>query len=314
MYANVPYISKCLSDIRALRKLVLYLGTEYPDRPRRCSQPESYFSQLIARNPDLTHLAVLIYASPIDLSKLLCDIPSDRPLKLEHVSIDDRSSNLESIVPHIPPLRSLEIRSRMGVYTRCSWYSVLSRENMFPPTLTFKALPLNPQLVAYLNSHPGIVSLSVDHEKYIAKWNSAISQVISQHAEKLEYLAVHGYALSVLLRNVQNELHLLRCSALREITLMIPLGKQRFGINDASCSFIEIPFLACLFFFFFFWQKSRIFPVLARLGHSLTVAIRCDGTQKFKECVEYCRAAKNPLTRSLAGRIVYEKYTTDPLA
>ena len=68
------------------------------------------------------------------------------------------------------------------------------------------------------------------------------------------------------------------------------------------------------YYHFSFWQKRKIFPVLARLDHSLTVVIRCAGTQKFKEYVEYCRADKNPLVRSLAGRIVYEEYIIDPMA
>jgi len=111
--ADMQYISRCLSGICNLNKLVLSVGP-VPDLPighesHHSSQPIGCFGELISRNPNLSHLTLLSTTEgPCDLSTLFLRIPPERPLNLEHVSVGNNCTNLQALLPHIRSLQSFK--------------------------------------------------------------------------------------------------------------------------------------------------------------------------------------------------------------
>lgn len=215
---HTPHIARCLLGIHDLRKLVLW-----PPNIRDISSV-SCFSTLIAHNPNLSHITLFpssgFLSSQFDMSVLMRDIPSDRPLKLEHLSIRSRFTNLEALVPHVQPLQSFEFRpvqSRGGGVKPNEWCPIFREANIFP--LTIKVDSLDSELVMYLKRHPGVVSLTICQSTN-SEWYDALSRVLLRHSKKLRYLALESCVLSGLLASTGNRENVLKCTRIAEIVLI----------------------------------------------------------------------------------------------
>ena len=218
--ADMPYISRCLLGICNLNKLVL--SVEHPvGNFNRPSQPINSFGELISRNPNLSHFALLSTTEgPHDLSTLLQHIPPERPLNLEHVSVGNNCTNLRALLPHIRSLHSFKFYFRQRSATNSNgWCLTLSEANVFPPTIDVELLDW--ELIKYLNRHPGVVSLTIQDTRRNIALCEALTKVLARHSENLRYLALSGWTLYTMLCAVRNETNLLRCSNLEEVVLII---------------------------------------------------------------------------------------------
>ena len=166
--ADIEYVAWCLTPLNCLRGFKVYISP-IERQPRNRAPPElSSFRSVIAHNPNLTHLHFqLNNCGSLNLSDLLGDIPGDRPLRLDHVSLDRNCNNVEALLPHIRHLSSFEFHSCPSSYHYSFpvnvWCPTFSRAKLFPPTI--KVTYLDEEFLTYLQRHPGMVSLSVlnDH-------------------------------------------------------------------------------------------------------------------------------------------------------
>jgi hypothetical protein len=185
----------------------------------------------IACNPNLSHITLSCTYPRFDISALMQHIPSERPLKLEYLSIGDGCLNLKGLVPHIKSLQSFEFRRwwKSPIKTN-EWCPIFCKASVFPPTI--KVESLDSELVIYLTRHPGVVSLTIGHSGD-SDCCDALSNVFVQHSEKLRYLALEGSALSKLLKVTQNRAKFLTCTGIEEMVLIaarppVP-ATSRFG-------------------------------------------------------------------------------------
>ena len=170
-----------------------------------------HFRLVIAHNPNLTHLALISHAA-CNLSSLFRDIPPNRPLKLEHLSLGPLFSGFKAIIPHIRPLNSFNCQDFFA--TRDRWM-LLSNEDIFPPII--QASRIDSDVIAYLGRHPGIVSLSFGEvEVGIC---GLFYDVLAQHSNTLQSLASMSCYLATSLSRISNETNLLRCTNIREFVL-----------------------------------------------------------------------------------------------
>jgi hypothetical protein len=96
---------------------------------------------------------------------------------------------------------------------------------MFPPTI--KVAYLDQEFVTYLQRHPGLISLSVynDHSNnatYNAQQSDWLNTILMKHSQTLQYLKVTSRTLlSLVSKNLQNELNFLPCIHLRELVVVM---------------------------------------------------------------------------------------------
>lgn len=288
--ADMAKISKCLNPLRNLRKFTLrILFTVTYIAVNRVLSNIGNFSTIIARNPNLTHLVLRSTTNnaPCDLSSLLRGVPADKPLMLEHVTIDGYCRNLDALLPHIQSLSSIDIQFMH--FAMDPFYTTLERAGVFPSTITADALELD--LFMYLNRHPGIVRLSIGHYGNYATLyrDNCLPKILERHSGTLQYLTVRTH----MLRTSEGERALSACKQLRELVLTRKFERPHLLIMDCSYDSVD--------------NEIRILPTVARLNRSLTVVIRAHSISAFRDCIEYCKVSNNPLVCDLAGRIVYER-------
>ncbi|KAM6499012.1 hypothetical protein JOM56_006960 [Amanita muscaria] len=279
--ADMPYISRCLKPLRNLQKFTLQIRSRY-NPSNRLPSKLGCFGLVIARNPNITHLSFRsTLGFPCDLSQIMRNVPTEKPLKLEHVTIDGYCTNIDALLPHIQSLSSLEVylmhTSENMIYT------VLERAGVFPPMIITDSFEL--ELCLYLEHHPGVVSLLIGHNgRPGALHDYGLAKVLTRHSGTLQRLSVRSH----MLYTADDEVALSGCAHLRELVLTQRI--HRMGLYDNIYNEIE-----------------RILSTAARFSRSLIVVISCPAISTFQSCVEYCRKSENLLLRDLAGRIVYER-------
>jgi hypothetical protein len=234
---DMPYMFQCLLDIHSLRRLVLSTSDIF------LSNSISRLGTFIARNPNLSHITLSSTISPFDISVLMQHIPSERPLKLQHLSMDN-CTNLKTLVPHVQSLQFFEfrLRSQSSIKTN-EWCPIFCKANVFPSTI--KVNSLDSELVVYLTRHPGVVSLTIG-QSGDSEWHDELSSVLVRHSEKLRYLALEGSALSKLLKATQNRVNFLRCTGIEEMVLVaanppVPTPvDSRFGCIRSVSTYLRL--------------------------------------------------------------------------
>ncbi|KIL57919.1 hypothetical protein M378DRAFT_171228 [Amanita muscaria Koide BX008] len=290
---DMAYVAQCLRHLQGLRKLKLVIL--YVRRLGYLPQPEiNRFSRFIADNHNITHLTLRPCTRNFNLSELFLDVPSNRPLILEHVSCNDNCQNFEGLLPHIQSLSSFEFQCDRSN----TWCTTLSDAGIFPPTI--KAYSLDPQITIYLMKHPGIVGLSIYEEggTMSAIEGDQLCSILAQHSATLHYLKITSPNLTLMLRTLQNELNFKQCKNLREIVL-----NGRYGAFYS-------PLTRALWESDKSYHEKQIFPVLAHLNCSLTVVLKYVQVAIFDACVEFCGKSDDSFVCNLAGRLVLEPWAT----
>ncbi|KAM6495329.1 hypothetical protein JOM56_009952 [Amanita muscaria] len=245
---------------------------------------------LIARNANSTHFNYDWRPTGVlrSLSDLFSNVPTDKPLKLHHVSLNDCCTNFEALVPHVLPLTSFTYHSSQGN----TWCAAFLRAKVFPPMIKVESLDL--RLVLYLRRYSGIISLSIAAATVpqgSSLQGSSLWRALMQHEGTLRQLCLNTKLLTFLLENVENEMNFLQCTSnLHELILM----------NDEKLSQYQDPSDSIR-------NERQLFHIIARLSHLLTVVIRAQEKGIFLLCLEFCRTSENPLIRSLVRRLVYER-------
>lgn len=277
--ADMAYISRHLKNLHTLRKFTLQTYHPIPIMPRGPSSRLSFFSAVIARNPNLTHLALML--SPCDFSEMLRDIPDNKPLRLEHITINCYCRKTDALLPHIQSLSSIETRLKHVEYDTI--YNMLGRTLVFPTTIL--ADSLGEELCMYLLRHPGVINLSIGHKSWPGSFREdyGLSKVVMRHSGTLQKLSARSY----LLLTLDAEVALLKCVHLRELVLI--RFHSRYHRVQGTIGVDE--------------SDRHVLNIAARLSRSLTVVI--EQLPAFWACVKYCRDSENPLLHDLAGRIVY---------
>ena len=147
---------------------------------------------------------------------MLHDIPDNRPLKLESITIDCLFAKEDALLPHIQSLSSLETRQN-DVRNSTTLYSMLGRTLVFPPTISVDSL--NNDICMYLECHPGVSNLSIDNKGYLGS-SRQLSKVIMRHSGSLQKLRTRSHMLLTL----NAEVALLKCMQLSELVLIFTNG------------------------------------------------------------------------------------------
>ncbi|KAM6495310.1 hypothetical protein JOM56_009933 [Amanita muscaria] len=278
---DIGYFSKSLSKLHNLRKLSLNVRRRYPESFR----PQiDEFGPVIAGNPMLTHLELFQSSfSQASLSRMFEQVPSNRPLALEHFGISDNFRDTDAILPHLGSLKSIHVRSS----TSSAIFMLMLQQRIFPPVV--ETVRADSQFMDYISSHPIITSLSV-HSLYDDIAGATILKTMARHCETLDYFSTCASSFCHCLGRVQNELLLLQCTHLRQLVLgyvyvYFYLGAER-GVNVPS-------------------ELEIGLTVISRMQRSLTLVLT--DMAGFKVCVRMCQKSCNPLLRDLSGRIVYER-------
>ncbi|KIL65315.1 hypothetical protein M378DRAFT_24115 [Amanita muscaria Koide BX008] len=279
------YFSKSLSKLHNLRKLSLNVRRWYPESFR----PQiDEFGPVIAGNPMLTHLELFqSCCSRVSLSRMFEQVPSNRPLALEHLGISEIVRDTDAILPHLGSLKSIHVRSCCS----STIFMLMLQKRIFPPVV--KTERADSQFIDYISSHPTITSLSV-HSLYDDTAGTMILETMARNGETLEYFSTCASSLGRCLNKVRNELLLLQCTHLRQLVLRYDniLFYSGTEINISST------FLA---------PQELGLTVIARMQQSLTLVIT--DMVGFKACLKMCQNSSNPLLRDLSGRIVFERPT-----
>jgi hypothetical protein len=221
----VTYISRCLLDLCNLHKITLRIVPEDDSlSPQLSPQLLALLGALLVRNPNLSHLTFL--DSPINFSQLLHGVQS---LDLKHVSIDSNCSCMEALVPHLQSLHSFEYLDSCQIIPGNGWCNILRKANVFPPKI--KADCLDDPLLEYIHRHPGLTSLSLGWSERAEAVSNYLSQLLAQHCETLQYLAISTHTLDQILDTISGEINFLKCTKLREIVLIAANHKYFGHIN-----------------------------------------------------------------------------------
>jgi hypothetical protein len=212
---DLGYIFKCLSKLRNLRKL----RVEIPKRHK--PNPLDGLGQVIGANLNLTHLELFLHDySQVSCSEIFGHVPADSPLKLEHISISNSFSDVQTIIPHIRFLTSINF------YARCDQiFPVLQSERIFPPSI--KASDISNSLFDYLRGHPHIVSLSI-HNTYEEAAGTSMLGIMVQHSESLKYFSTTAGGFYCSLQSIENILLLLQRTKLDQL-MFIPHSYRLYG-------------------------------------------------------------------------------------
>jgi hypothetical protein len=144
---------------------------------------------------------------------MLRDIPDNKPLRLEHITINCYCRKTDALLPHIQSLSSIETRLKHVEYDTI--YNMLGRTLVFPTTIL--ADSLGEELCMYLLRHPGVINLSIGHKSWPGSFREdyGLSKVVMRHSGTLQKLTARTHMLLTL----DAEVALLKCVQLRELVL-----------------------------------------------------------------------------------------------
>lgn len=167
---------------------------------------------IIGANPNVTHLELFnnYDKHPVggNLSKIFGYVPSNSPLKLEHLGLSDNFSDAAAIASHARSLRSIHLcGSRI--------LSVMYAECIFPPIIETSCV--DGHTIGYLNHHPQIVGLSIYGSYYYLE-GTAILEIMARHSESLKYFNTSSSGFFPSLR-AQTVPLLLRCTKLEQLRI-----------------------------------------------------------------------------------------------
>ncbi|KAM6495309.1 hypothetical protein JOM56_009932 [Amanita muscaria] len=280
---DIGYFSRSLSKLHNLQKLRLKKVQYWPGKsyiPQ--SLPMDEFRAVIAGNPMLTHLELFQSCCPkASLSRMFEQVPSNRPLALEHLGISDNFRDTDAILPHLGSLKSIYIRSCWS----STIFMLMHQERIFPPAV--KTIHADNRFIDYISFHPAITALSV-HNYYNDTAGTMILETMARHGETLEYFSTCASSLGRCLNKVRNELLLLQCTHLRQLVLRYDNILFYSGTEINISSTFELGL-----------------TVIARMQRSLTLVIT--DMVGFKACLKMCQNSSNPLLRDLSWRIVFER-------
>ncbi|KIL65334.1 hypothetical protein M378DRAFT_162281, partial [Amanita muscaria Koide BX008] len=265
----------CLAHLTSLHKLTLLYA-------RIPAQHIMNLSAIIARNRNLSHFVYDWHTDvPLNLFDLFHEVPTDRPLRLHHVSLHSGCVNFKALASHIQSLSSFEFHSNQGN----PWCAGFLQAKVFPPTI--KVEVLDQELVSFIGRHKGIVSLTIVSGTLHAPQDPSLCKALTRHAEALEYLCLHTEILATMFQAVEDEMYFLQCAkSLRKVIL----------INDKNLSQYQNPINSIE-------DERRVFPVIAHLDRLLAVIIRTRDEEIYHLCVEFCNHSENQFIRDLAGRM-----------
>ncbi|KAF8326903.1 hypothetical protein F5887DRAFT_1013106 [Amanita rubescens] len=268
------HLVDCVAKLHNLRKLSFkfiyahYIGTIF-------SRPKIYsVAKIIAANPNLTHLEVLCDDIK-DLAQTLRHIPANRPLKLKHLRLSHPCRNSAALAPHISSLTSVNLADS-------DILKELLKQNVFPPTMTFWMM--DQYTIKYLDGHPGIVSLT-SYGYSDVSYCSTLLRILSRHSETLTHLGFCHWILYKCIEQTQDELELLQCTNLKQLTL---------DYRPTVSGRVAAPEL----------QMETALSIISRLPDSLTLVVN-----DSEACVAYsrlCSRSQNPFLRDLARRILFQ--------
>ncbi|KAF8346544.1 hypothetical protein F5887DRAFT_959632 [Amanita rubescens] len=271
------YLIGCVCKLHKLRKLKItlrYTLTRF-EMPRE-NQIDK-LGKIIAANPDLTHLDLAYFSSAesYSLTDLFRHVPSDRPLKLEHLGISDVFEPSFAFMPHIRSLTSCK-------FSNSQLLEPLLAQEVFPPIMDLGSF--DDLTVAYLTRHPGLTSLTLRNIDSGDTGN--MLRILIRHSKTLTCLKMFGSVLVRALQDEQNAALLHQYYNLRRLVLFYHLS--------SNISYFFPPLLEDTLFF------------ASRLGKSLTLVFTDHAI--FRECRERCvRSRSDPSLRDLARRIAYER-------
>ena len=217
---DMSRIFECFSQLHNLRKLKIDV---------RCFNVPNAIDDLgkvIGANLYLTHLELVnSLGHEGNLSTIFSYVPTNSPLKLEHLGISYGFSNAAAIVPHIRSLTSIHLSFRSD-----SILTVLHSERIFPPII--RTANVNSLLIDYLSQHPRIVRLSV-HTKYKEPVGRTIFEIMTRHAERLRYFSTTPSAFFSCLEHV--EYNFLQFEKLEQLVLWYDSSMEgRYSASDVS--------------------------------------------------------------------------------
>ncbi|KAM6501865.1 hypothetical protein JOM56_001842, partial [Amanita muscaria] len=291
---NLEHISQCLKDVTSLRtfRLIMWPTDLLESKPRI-----SCLRYFMARNPYLTRFALIPrhYGGLYDLSELFLDIPPNKPLKLDHISLNGNCTNYQALIPHVQALSSFEFSGFTANGYVKLFIADFTKAKIFPPTITVEYMNhCTGVLFTYLRSHPGIISLSfltvAYSSDYIADADRLCS-ILVQHSKTLRSLKMPSSVLAGALGVSSIETSLLRCANLREIVL------RKYHVEPMSCipngqeKYVDIG------------DEKQVLPIIAHLYPLLTVGFT--NILVFRASIEYCRTSDNALVRDLAGKLFF---------
>ncbi|KAF8637266.1 hypothetical protein AX17_002946 [Amanita inopinata Kibby_2008] len=279
VYHNVRNLADCLTALRNLRKLTI--ETTF-DSKLRSPSPQNIngFQKLIACNPFLTHLILVQpgIGGQGCLFELMGDVPSYRPLALQHLGLSDNFSNPFAILPHLTCLTSLDVRStRWGT----DFWQLLDAAKIYPSEI--KTDCIDGQLITYLKHHPNLVTLSADcpYKKVIGY---LLLQALAQHPHTLQNFSSDSRSLCRCLQFVEDETLFMKFTGLRQLGLLL----------RSDIAFVDSPSELS-------FEFVHMLRIIARFGNLQTLAI--NNKPIFDACIARCRDLQNPLLRTLCNRI-----------
>ena len=223
---DMKHITKCFSRLHNLRKLKIdvtcWFGVRDPSR--NCPHPLNVLGRIIGANLNLTHLELFqddFYPIGGNLSKIFGYIPSNSPLKLEHLGLSDTFSDAQAIASHVRSLRSINLCASRSL----NILTVLYVESIFPPII--ETLGVDDFLINYLNHHPQIVGLSI-HGFYPEVVGQTMLEIMARHSKSLTYFSTSSCFFASL--HVQTEHLLRRCTKLEQLTIWY--GNGYFSQTD----------------------------------------------------------------------------------
>ncbi len=140
---------------------------------------------------------------------MLAYLPTDFPLKLEHICLSHSFHNLAALAPYIRTLTSISLGDP-------SMLSELLRQSIFPPTTTLTKI--DQCAIEYLDRHPRIVSLTIYtpcHESL----RSALMRILCRHSKTLIHLGIFSLTLCHCIDQTENELAFPQCTNLKQLFL-----------------------------------------------------------------------------------------------
>ena len=213
------HFAKCFSRLHNLRKLTIGVRGSEDERVvyRRRPNPINDIGMIIGANLNLTHLELFQSCGVRlggNLAKIFAHVPSNSPLRLEHLGLDIYLSNLEAIAPHARFLKSIYLIP--GASSQI--LTILHAECIFPPIIQVSYI--HESLIDYLNCHPQIVGLSI-HNIYNESLGQTMLEAMVRHSESLRHFCTPSSSFLRCLKHVHNELLFLQWTNLEKLTLRV---------------------------------------------------------------------------------------------
>ena len=190
--------------------------------------------KIIAANPDLTHLDLSYFSSAesSSLTDLFRHVPSDRPLKLEHLGISNVSESSFAFMPHIRSLTSCK-------FSKSQLLEPLLAREVFPPIMDLESF--DDLTVAYLTRHPGLTSLTLRNTDPGDIGN--MLRTLIRHSKTLTCLKMFGFVLVRFLQDEQNAALLHQYYNLRRLVFFYDFSKIGYFFPPELVSEFENAFL-----------------------------------------------------------------------